>query len=173
MFYVTSDPHFGHENIIKLCKRPFKDLREMDNTIIENYNNTVSSKDTTFIIGDFAYKSNYINYIKKLNGIKILIRGNHDDRIPNQDIHFKEIHNYLEYNYKDYLFIMFHYPIHEWKGFFRNNTIHLHGHNHVGKQKYDIDPWFKDKHIYNVCQDMNEFKPLSLDEIINKFYKKE
>ena len=54
-FYI-SDTHFGHANIIRLCNRPFQDVERMDNTLINNWNNTVSNKDTVYILGDFASK---------------------------------------------------------------------------------------------------------------------
>lgn len=48
-FYI-GDPHFGHEAIIRLCNRPFADVDEMDETLINNWNSRVTNGDTVFIL---------------------------------------------------------------------------------------------------------------------------
>jgi len=53
--FFTSDTHFRHKNAIELCNRPFKDLEEMDNTLIENWNSVVPEDGITFHLGDFAF----------------------------------------------------------------------------------------------------------------------
>lgn len=80
-YFVISDTHFGHENIIRYCNRPFANADEMDKVLIKNWNETVSNKDTVVHLGDFALgNKEYISSIvSKLNGRKILIMGNHDD----------------------------------------------------------------------------------------------
>ena len=80
-FFVISDTHFGHANIIKYCNRPFNSVEEMDAAMIKNWNEVVSNKDTVLHLGDFGLGSKeYIReIIGKLNGRKILIRGNHDN----------------------------------------------------------------------------------------------
>lgn len=81
-YYFISDTHFGHENIIKYCNRPFKDVTEMDRTIIENYNKDISKDDIVFFLGDIGFNQKPIKeIIPQLKGTKILIRGNHD-RLP-------------------------------------------------------------------------------------------
>ena len=64
--YFISDIHFGHTNILKLSKRPFESIEEMDNHIINEWNNRVTDDDIVYIIGDFWYrgKDNAINYEK-------------------------------------------------------------------------------------------------------------
>ena len=53
--FFTSDTHFGHANIINLCKRPFKDVNHMNDMLVENWNNVVTDDDTVFHLGDFAF----------------------------------------------------------------------------------------------------------------------
>ena len=52
MVYFIADPHFGHENAIKLCSRPFETVEEMNETIIKNWNGRVHGNDTVYIVGD-------------------------------------------------------------------------------------------------------------------------
>ena len=77
--YFTSDTHFGHSNIMRFCQRPFSDVTDMNNCLIENWNNKVGKDDIIFHLGDFAMGgSNLWNGIlERLNGHKILILGNH------------------------------------------------------------------------------------------------
>ena len=89
MIFFASDFHLGHENISKYCGRPFTTLKEMDETIIKNINDTVDENDTLFFLGDFCMKKSseasnapkdsyeyYRNQIKCKN--IVFIRGNHD-----------------------------------------------------------------------------------------------
>ena len=78
--WFTADCHFDHENIIKFCNRPFKNVNHMNEEIIRRWNNKVSSEDVVYHIGDFAFKGmdNAIRFESKLNGNIVHIRGNHD-----------------------------------------------------------------------------------------------
>ena len=82
VIWLTADLHIGHHNIIRYCERPFKDLNSMHETIIERWNDCISEEDTVYILGDlgFVKKSGKAisEVVKRLNGRKILIRGNHD-----------------------------------------------------------------------------------------------
>ena len=79
--FFTADLHFNHTNIIKHCNRPFSCVKEMNETLIKNYNSVVKPCDTTYILGDFAMKGDYENLVflmNRLNGKKEFITGNHD-----------------------------------------------------------------------------------------------
>jgi calcineurin-like phosphoesterase family protein len=81
--FIIADTHFGDSNILKYEKRPFADVGEMDDVLIKNWNNTVSAHDTVIVAGDFICFDTYTpeaagQLIRKLNGKKILILGNHD-----------------------------------------------------------------------------------------------
>lgn len=54
MVYFISDLHLGHENIIKYCSRPFVNVNEMNEALIENWNKCVNRNDKIFVLGDFA-----------------------------------------------------------------------------------------------------------------------
>lgn len=80
MVYFIADLHLGHENIIRYCKRPFKNVHEMNQEIIKRWNNVVSNQDKVFVLGDFALgtKEQIIEWGRNLKGNKTLILGNHD-----------------------------------------------------------------------------------------------
>lgn len=79
MFYFTSDTHFCHDNIIQHCNRPFKNIEEMNKTLVSKWNERVKPTDVVFHLGDFCWDEKRINeFVSKLNGHIILIKGNHD-----------------------------------------------------------------------------------------------
>jgi calcineurin-like phosphoesterase family protein len=53
--YLISDTHFDHQNIIKYCHRPFRDVRQMNKAMMRNWNNTVKARDTVYFLGDWTY----------------------------------------------------------------------------------------------------------------------
>ncbi|AZU97283.1 phosphoesterase [Streptomyces phage Gilson] len=78
--FFTSDTHFGHERIISLCERPFDSVDEMNETMIERWNETVKQSDTVYHLGDVALGkiAESLPLVGRLNGYKILVPGNHD-----------------------------------------------------------------------------------------------
>lgn len=78
-YFVIADMHFDHENILKYCNRPFRDIETMNDELVKRWNETVRTVDTVFILGDFAFGKNAVSkYLPLLNGRKVLIKGNHD-----------------------------------------------------------------------------------------------
>ena len=71
--FFTSDTHFGAERTRTLFKRPFSSIKEMDKSIIKNWNKKVKKEDLVYHLGDFGD----FNKVKKLNGKIILILGNY------------------------------------------------------------------------------------------------
>lgn len=83
MMYFTSDLHFNHKNVINYCKRPYADTKEMDKSLIENWNNTVKKdNELVYVLGDFAFcgKQYMTAILSQLRGKKILVKGNHDPK---------------------------------------------------------------------------------------------
>ena len=73
--WFTSDTHFGSQGTLKLSKRPFESVEEMDKAMIENWNEVVDKNDIIFHLGDFG---NY-EVVNKLNGNIVLILGNYEE----------------------------------------------------------------------------------------------
>jgi calcineurin-like phosphoesterase family protein len=160
--FFTSDLHLGHENILTHCSktRIFKSIEEHDNYIIENWNNLIPRKSLTYIIGDFAFK-NHRKYFHRLNGKKILIKGNHDEMGQEDYRLFSEVHNLLTRKFNHRLITMCHYCLHSWQGMM-HNALHLHGHSH-GR----ID---EGNHIrFDVGLDCWNLMPVPLDLILYKW----
>lgn len=89
-----SDPHFGHKNIIKYAERPFDNVEEMNETLIENYNANVRHDQLVLWLGDcfFQPKNKAKETLHSLNGKKHLIIGNHDKSIQSMlDIGFDAV----------------------------------------------------------------------------------
>ena len=93
--YFTSDTHFNHANIIGFCSRPFKNVNEMNETLITNWNRVVGADDIVFHLGDFCLggSAEWTNVLNRLNGKIYLIVGNHDMKNLRQSYYdrFEEI----------------------------------------------------------------------------------
>lgn len=88
--WFTSDTHFGHDMIIEYCDRPFKNVKEMDQKLIDNWNSVVKDGDTVFHLGDFSlYSGNPDKYLKRLNGNIVWVEGNHDKKSIILDMQIK------------------------------------------------------------------------------------
>lgn len=78
--WFTSDLHFGHVNIITYCGRPYADVAEMNEGLIENWNECVTPTDTVWVLGDVAmgHIADSLPLVQRLHGTKLLVTGNHD-----------------------------------------------------------------------------------------------
>ncbi len=170
MKYVISDTHFGHKGSLSWPNghaRDFKDINEMNQTIVDNWNSVVNDDDIVYMLGDFSYKtsSSTIKHLfKSLKGKIILIKGNHDGQTlkVNQQVHrFESVHDILDLEYKDKYFVLCHYPIESWR-LKNKGSIHLHGHTH--KTTPNITG-----NIKNVSCEVVNYTPISLDCIIKEF----
>jgi len=170
MIYFTADQHFGHSNIIKLCGRPYSNAEEMDEDLIAKWNTTVAPEDTIYVLGDFMYKSKHplAWYTDTLNGKKHLVRGNHDHAVDEIYLkHFEEVRDLIYLDVDKTSLVLLHYPMLSWRRRARG-AIHLYGHVHGA-----ILPPLANQRAYNVGVDTNDFRPISLPDIITKMLAKE
>lgn len=169
MIFYTADLHLGHENILRLCDRPFKDVHEMNEKITANWNSVVTSRDEVYIVGDVLFKSapELIALLEGLNGTKHLIVGNHDKKgLKNESFcsQFETISEYKRIIDNGRRVVLCHYPIVEWDGFFRG-AFHVYGHIHnssniANKIMAEI------KNAFNAGVDVNGFFPKTLNQLI-------
>lgn len=129
--FLISDTHFCHSAIIRMCARPFSDVREMDECMIASWNGVVRPDDTVIHLGDFAHRAEPDRLQKlfaRLHGRKHLIRGNHDNAATQalpwesqRDIAFASIDSQN--------LVLCHYAMRTWPKI-RKGALQLYGHSH-------------------------------------------
>jgi calcineurin-like phosphoesterase family protein len=177
-YWVTSDLHFGHKNVMKFSNRPFNNVNEMNQTLIDNWNRNVQDNDIVFNLGDFAFFNGdrIIETLEQLNGQQHFIYGNHDKNMKkpivqeyckntNKIIGFYDL---IECNYKGYHLFMSHYSHRVWNKS-HYGALHLYGHSHgslpgIGKS---VDVGVDSQEL------PNNYSPLSLDVVIEYLNSKE
>ena len=175
--FVISDTHFGHTNSWEKFKladgsplRPFTSTEEMDETMIERWNAKVKPTDTVYHLGDVVINKKYLHLVSRLNGRKILVRGNHDifgdDDYYN--VGFEQIHGVRVFVDK---FILSHIPLHP-DCVTERFRVNVHGHLHANQVKLsaiDMDTNATKKYIdpryLCVCVEQTDFTPLHFDEV--------
>ena len=164
MIWFTSDLHLGHNAAINMCERPFENAEEMNNILIHNYNECIKKNDIVYILGDIAHRTPVAEVnklIDRLNGKKVLIKGNHDKKY---DVSlFVGIYDFLEIAYNGINISLMHYPMMEWPKS-RHGSLHLHGHIH---SKVDYNVLQRNEGIlrYDVGVDANYYYPVSIEQI--------
>lgn len=130
--WFVSDTHFGHSNIIKHAKRPFKDVDHMNEMLIHNWNAVVKPGDTVYFLGDFAMMHRYSNcemWFRRLNGHIFMLYGNHDKPKDIEKLRPLWHGAYKRIKVEGQKIVLFHYPIRSWQGIHKGYW-HLHGHCH-------------------------------------------
>ena len=176
MIYFTADTHFGHENVIRFCNRPFSCAAEMDEALIENWNRRVKGGDTVYILGDMFFRSvNFLEILARLKGKKRLIVGNHDGSwMTKADVagYFESIDPFLETTDGQRALTLCHYPLLTWKHAKKSYMIHGHIHNDTSA---DYWPLLAARgNVLNAGTDVNGFMPVTFDELLenNRAFKK-
>ena len=148
IFYIA-DTHFGHKNIITFDQRPFSSVKEMDETLINNWNSVVDKNDTVYILGDFCWlkEDRWIEILDKLNGGKQLIVGNHDLKNMSKNLRskFQDVKERKKITDNGRNVIMDHFPVMAYEGSYNPSTYMLHGHVHnCTKESEWIEKWVEE-----------------------------
>ena len=162
--WFISDTHFDHARIIELCHRPFDGVEQMNATMIENWNAVIAPGDTVYHLGDFAFaktRERVTELLRLLHGTKHLIKGNHDHDVVRKAKGWNsvETRRNLRVNGVTAQFVLDHFPV-EICDKRHYGSIHLFGHIHERTCEKSTEL------RHNVAVDFNDFKPLSLEEIV-------
>lgn len=177
--FLTSDTHFGHVNICNFTNydgspvRPWDSVEEMDEEMVKRWNDTVGPKDKVYHLGDVVINRKSLQILDRLNGDKVLIKGNHDI-FPMKDYvkYFRDIRAYHVMNGC----ILSHIPVH--KDSIARFGANIHGHTHgnrvrklrgvnvkTGELLYSdvIDPDY-----FCVCVEQTDYRPISFEDVLKK-----
>lgn len=171
--FFASDFHFCHANVIKYDNRPFKNVEEMNEQLILNWNSEVSDSDVVFYLGDLSFdrsgeKTKEI--VNRLNGKIHFINGNHDNERDIRKLNrFETISDYVNLSVADednprkkQGIMMMHYPILSWDKA-HHGDWHLHGHSHqslVGQ-----NPEYYDRKVLDMGCNGWDYRPISYEII--------
>jgi hypothetical protein len=174
--FLVSDTHFGHMGVCRFTRndgvtklRPWDNADEMDEEMVKRWNETVRPNDKVYHLGDVVINRKALKIMHRLNGDKVLIRGNHDIfRDEEYREHFRELRAYHVMNGM----ILSHIPIHtESLGRF---GVNIHGHLHANRVMRpghwnvgtEIDPRY-----HCVCVEQTDFRPILFEDVIKRIEK--
>lgn len=176
--FLVSDTHFGHAGVCRFTHedtgvkiRPWTDPDEMDEAMVKLWNERVKPTDKVYHLGDVVINRKALKIMRRLNGDKVLIRGNHDIfKDEDYRAHFRELRAYHVMNGM----ILSHIPVHaDSIGRF---GVNIHGHLHTrrvrkargvdartGEILYSNEP---DVRYHCVCVEQTDFAPILFEDVI-------
>ena len=172
--FLTSDTHFGHKNICKFTNydgspvRPWDDANEMDEEMVKRWNETVRPNDKVYHLGDVVINRKSLAILDRLNGDKVLIKGNHDIfKLTDYTKYFRDIRGYHVMNGM----ILSHIPVS--KGSIARFGTNIHGHTHGNRVMKTVGFWpFKkqviDPDYFCVCVEQTDFRPILFEDVIKR-----
>lgn len=165
--WLTSDTHFGHLGVCQFFRadgvtklRPWDTPADMDEAMVAKWNDRVAPKDKVYHLGDVVINRKSLDILGRLNGDKILIRGNHDIfHLADYSKYFRDIRGYHVLNGM----LLSHIPVHEESlGRFGCN---IHGHLHSNRVMKD---GVIDMRYHSVCVEQTDFAPISFGDVQKK-----
>lgn len=169
--WFTSDLHFWHKNVCKYCNRPYDNLEEMHESIIQNWNSVIKEDDTVFILGDLGFCGieKLRPLLTRLNGMLYVIQGNHDsDKVLVTLYNEKIINNFSrliqititgDEECPNQDLTLCHFPMIDWYNKERGAWM-VHGHQHQAPEtpSCSIAHW-------DVGLDKNNMTPISFEQL--------
>lgn len=173
--WLVSDTHFGHAGVCRFTRsdgvtklRPWDNPDEMDEAMVKAWNDRVRPNDKIYHLGDCVINRKALKTLARLNGDKVLIRGNHDIfRDDEYREYFRELRAYHVMNGM----ILSHIPIHsESLGRFGTN---IHGHLHANRVMVPLSMSGVldriDTRYHCVCVEQTpDFAPILFEDVIKR-----
>ena len=168
--FLVSDTHFGHAGVCRFVRndgvtklRPWDNPEEMDEEMVKRWNERVRPNDKVYHLGDVVINRKALSTLYRLNGDKVLIRGNHDIfRDDEYRQHFRELRAYHVMNGM----ILSHIPIHsDSLGRFGTN---IHGHLHANRVMTGIKNSQIDVRYHCVCVEQTDYAPILFEDVIKR-----
>ena len=178
--FLVSDTHFGHAGVCHFTRndgvtklRPWTDPDEMDEDMVKRWNETVRPNDKVYHLGDVVINRKALKIMSRLNGDKVLIRGNHDIfRDDEYRLYFRELRAYHVMNGM----ILSHIPIHEESlGRF---GVNIHGHLHANRVRKEVETLHEfhqrgsrhyiDVRYHCVCVEQTDYRPILFEDVIKR-----
>jgi calcineurin-like phosphoesterase family protein len=183
--FLTSDTHFGHTGVCRFTRndgvtklRPWDDADEMDEEMVKRWNDRVRPNDKVYHLGDVVINRKALSIMSRLNGDKVLIRGNHDIfRDTEYRLYFRELRAYHVMNGM----ILSHIPIHtDSLGRF---GVNIHGHLHANRvmktvrveqvgpydpRPYTVEESVIDPRYHCVCVEQTDYTPILFEDVIKR-----
>ena len=178
--WLTSDTHFGHLGVCKFMRndgvtklRPWDTVEEMDEELVKRWNDRVKPNDKVYHLGDVLINRRAFSTLARLNGDKVLIRGNHDI-FPDDEyrVYFRELRAYHIMNG----LILSHIPVHP-DSLGRFGTS-VHGHLHAnrvrkanGFDRVTGEVTYGDEidvRYHSVCVEQTDFAPILFEDVLKK-----
>jgi len=170
--FLVSDTHFGHAGVCKFLRedgtklRPWDTPEEMDEEMVRRWNETVRPGDKVYHLGDVVINRRALATLSRLNGDKVLIKGNHDIfKLEDYTPYFRDIRSYHIMNGT----ILSHIPVHESSLYRFGHNIHGHLHasrvtmldTYLNKQVADI-------RYQCVCVEQTDYRPILLEDVFKR-----
>lgn len=164
--FFISDTHFGHEApYVKFRNpddtgflRPHGSATAGDEAMVENWNKVVKPEDRLYHLGDVVMSKKFLPILSRLNGRKVLIKGNHDqEKLSIYAKYFEDIRGV----YHRPGMVMSHVPLHP--GSIDRWGINVHGHLHGNRVRDEVGNI--DTRYFSVCVEQINYTPIALEEL--------
>lgn len=162
--FMIGDTHFQHRKILEFERsyRRFDTIEEHDERLISNWNSVVRPLDVVWHLGDVTWNRTGLDLLRRLNGRKYLILGNHDNDIPTA--RWLEVFNRVSAAEEFDGGVLTHIPIHPYQQYRFKRNIHGHLHHQLVMMNIagtDVpDPFY-----WNVSCEQINLTPIAYEDL--------